>query len=592
MDSALVAESIRWNTAAQMSSYMKIKTKAGDVVGPKVNEFQREVSEIIEYCHDEGRPCRIIILKPRQKGSSTVSVAAGHVRLKAKGKTSGLIAGGAHFQGSNLFGILSTYAETDEMNEGMCVVKDKSADYSNGSSMTRITLANSNAGRSGTYQFMVVTEVAYLAEEGVANAKEVLNGLLKCVGYEKDTVIILESTAKGASGDYYDRYQKSISFEDFKAGKNGYIRVFYPWFAFEDSRLDPESEGIRGWSDLTELELHYVDKYSLDLHQVAWWRWAQREECDGDWDRFCQDYPWDEETAFLKSGRQRFNADGLKYQEELLKRLTRQHGVIETDHVGRVMFRPTSEEEARVVLTEKPKVGCRYLLAVDPMTGASQTGGDDPDSHGFGVLRAGYIDPSSKQWVEPALVCRVILYKDGDSRFGCWWDIDVLEEEIYRMAKYYGNCLIVPEMNMDRGLVELLKLRPDAHIYERELFNKREGTTTKALGWMTDVRTRGMVIEALARGIREAGKGKPGEGVELRCPWLLKECRNFVVKANGRAEAAQGHHDDQVLFTAIGLTVIDHATPYFIEERNEWLPPDLRGGGGGPSRPRGGGQFS
>jgi len=576
LDDSAIRNSVRWDTAAQMDGYLKIKTKAGDVVRPDPNEFQSEVSEIIRYCHEEQRPCRIIILKPRQKGSSTVSVAAGHVRLKAKANTAGLIAGGAHFQGQNLFRILDTYAEQDELDVGRCKVKDKRADYWNGSTMERITLANANAGRSGTYQFMVITEVAYLAEEGVASADEVLNGLLKCVGYEPDTVLILESTAKGATGDYYERYQKAITFEEFKAGANGYIKVFYPWFAFEDSRMEPSSEGIYGPDDLTAHEEELVRQWNLDLHQVAWMRWALREECDGDWDRFCQDYPFDEETAFLKSGRQRFNAEGLKYQRSLLPTRPREFGVLELDRYSRVMFRPTQEQEARVVRWEKPKVHCRYLLAIDPMTGESQTGGDDPDSHGYGVLRAGYIDPSSKQWVEPALVMRGILYKDG-TRFGCWWDIDVIEEEVYRMSKYWGNCVIVPEMNMDRGLVELLKLRPDANIYERELFNRREGVKTKALGWMTDKTTRPMIIETLARVIREAGRGAPGQGFEIRCPWAIKECGDFLVKPNGRAEAAQGKHDDQVLFLAIGVQNLDHATPYFEEVREEWLPPDLRG---------------
>lgn len=586
-------EVVRWNTAGQMEGYLKIKTKAGDVIRPEVNEYQAEISEIVEWCHDHGRPCRIIGLKPRQKGSSTVSVGVGHVRLKAKDKTSGLIAGGAHFQGSNLFGILSTYAEEDELDPGSCKVQDKVAVYANGSEMGRITLANSNAGRSGTYQFMLVTEVAYLAEEGVANAAEVLNGLLKCVGFEPDTIIILESTAKGASGDYYERYQKAITFDEFKAGKDGYVKVFCPWYRFKDSRRDPEKEGIVGWESLTDFEGELSRKWGLDLEQIAWMRWALRDECNGDWDRFCQDYPFDEETAFLKSGRGRFNVDGLKYQDEVSRRSLREHGVLEMDKYGRVVFRPVNEDEARVVRWERPVPGRRYILAVDLMTGESQTGSDDPDSHGYGVIRAGYLDAGTHQWVPPALVARGMLYPDKRGRMGCWWDIDVLEEEVYRMAKYYGDCIIAPEMNMDRGLVELLKLRFDANIYQRELFNQREGVKTKALGWVTDVRTRGMVVENLARAIREAGRGSIGEGIEIRDPWTIRECRNFVVKKNGRAEAAAGHHDDQVMFLAIGLTLIDHATPFIEPVVEGWIPPDLRGSmGAGEGQRYGRAQFS
>jgi hypothetical protein len=170
---------------------------------------------------------------------------------------------------------------------------------------------------------------------------------------------------------------------------------------------------------------------------------------------------------------------------------------------------------------------------------------------------------------------RNICYYDG-VRFGNWFDTDIVEEEIYKMAKLYGGSKIVVEVNKDRGLIELLKLRADADIYQREMFNKREQVTMQAYGWNTDVKTREMVISTLATALREAGKRKVGEGIELRCPWIVEQCKNFVTKTSGRSEAASGKHDDDVLFVAIGLQLIEHATPYFEHEREEWLPRDLR----------------
>ena len=144
------------------------------------------------------------------------------------------------------------------------------------------------------------------------------------------------------------------------------------------------------------------------------------------------------------------------------------------------------------------------------------------------------------------------------------------------MSRYYGRAKIVVEENKDRGLIELLKQRPDVDLYQREMFNRREQVTMEAYGWRTDVKTREMVISTLARALREAGKGAMGEGVEIRCPWIIDQLRNFITKANGRSEAASGKHDDDVLFVAIGLQLIEHATPYFETEREQWLPPDLR----------------
>lgn len=57
----------------------------------------------------------------------------------------------------------------------------------------------------------------------------------------------------------------------------------------------------------------------------------------------------------------------------------------------------------------------------------------------------------------------------------------------------------------------------------------------------------------------------------------MNECQNFVIKNNGRAEAAQGHHDDQVLSLAIGMYVLDaEAVTYYEPRVAAWLPPEIR----------------
>lgn len=571
---ATLREALRWDCAAWFESHSKIRKKSGDVSKPEINIYQQRIDEVVRYCHESGRPCRIVALKPRQKGSSTFGVAEGYRRLQAK-PASGLIAGGAHFQGANLFKMLRTYAENDGLDPGTCKVMDMEARFANGSTMERITLANANAGRSGTYQFLLVTEVAYLSDEGVANADEVLAGLLKCVPYEADTIIIEESTAKGAIGYFYDKFTTAITFDEFRQGRNGVVRLFAAWFEFADSRLVPISEGINGWDDLSDHERGLAEKWGLDLEQVAWMRWALREECKGDWDRFLQDYPFDPETAFLKSGRGMFSTSSLEWQEKVANLRPREFGYLQyNERADRIQWTRTDEAQARSVRWETPIPGCRYLIAVDTMTGADQTGGQDPDSHAVFVLRDGYMKQS--EWHEPAVVMRNMMapaVKPGS--LCCWWGIDVLEEEVWRMARYW-QALICPEMNMDRGLVELLKLRGDVDIYQREMFNRRESEVTKALGWMTDVRTRPMILEGLAGRLREAGRGGMG-GLEVRCPWAIKQMKNFVVKANGRAEASAGHHDDDVLSLGIACQLLDMATPWREVEREAWIPRDLRG---------------
>lgn len=535
----------------------------GEIVTPKANEFQVEVSDIIKWCEENDRPARIIILKPRRRGSSTVSVAAGYRRLQ-KRRSTGCIAGGSHYQNAKLFKMLKIYAENDSLDPGTCEVLSDIARFTNGSEMDRITLANPQAGRAGGYQFLVITEMAFLDEEGVADAKSTVSGLVKTVLFKPGTIIILESTANGASGDFYDRWCNAVTFDQFKAGKNGFVRVFYAWFQFADLRLsDPMSEGIGGWEDVTDEEAELAEKWKLDLNQIAWMRYAIREECGGDFDKFCEDFPFDAESAFRKSGRGRFSAKGIEYQEHLCTIRKREFGVLEhNERTGAVVWRPTDEREARFVRFEPPMHGRSYLSSCDPATGDSQTSGKDPDSNSHGVLRAGYIEAHTGRWIEPALAMRNMCYQDG-TRFGNWVDTDVLEHEIWLMTRYYGGCVSVVETNKDRGIIELQKARGDVDIYAREVFNRRDQEEQNQLGWTTTEKTREMIVSNLARALRETGKGQPGDGIEIRCPWIVEQLKNFVTKKNGRSEAAKGKHDDDVLMIAIGLQCIDMATPYF-----------------------------
>ena len=204
-----------------------------------------------------------------------------------------------------------------------------------------------------------------------------------------------------------------------------------------------------------------------------------------------------------------------------------------------------------------------WVTGLDSFAGA---GADDPDCHGVFVLRQGYFE-HGRGWVPPAIVARIAP--------PCRWDIDILEDRIWRLARYYGGrsgCLIVPEINADRGLVELLKLR-QANIYVREIFNRTEQTTSKAYGWQTTTATRERIIETLAKAIRE--QNTEGEGLDTWDPHFLEEAKNFVTKDNGRSEADTGHHDDDIFGVGIGLTVISAATELVEEIFARPLPPDI-----------------
>ena len=588
---------IRDDPAAWLETHGSIVKKSGEVVDPgclRVNHMQRLMNLVRAKCEELGLPCRILNLKPRQKGSTTFSGGwcYHHMRLT---RTSACVIGGQYSQTTNAWEIIQHYFKRDHFpwgNEG--AINTERGSFTNGSKIVPETAQDSEAARSGTFQFLFATEVARWAKEGVKEASKILGGALKCVPLLPDTVIILETTAWGANGDFYNRWIDAVDAEDFLAGKTitpgDYIRIFTPWFVFEDSAIkltpaqkiaiqntidrDPHHEGEReliatyGNSDLGYTRLGSVVTGADVWEQLAWRRQMIKTECKKDPEIFNEDYPHSWQTAFLKSGRREFNSTGLKQLAAKVKSRAITYGVLDEqrDSEG-VVWRNCSELEAWFWRWEEPRYGRRYLISPDTMTGATQVAGsDDPDCHGVPVWRAGYFE-SGRGWVPPAIVARIAP--------PCRWDIDILEDRLWRLARYYGGrrgCLIAPEINMDRGLVELLKLR-NANIYVREVFNRTEQTTTKAYGWQTTEQTRRMIIENLGRAIRE--QGTEGDGCDIWCPHFLTEAENFVIKPSGRSEADTGHHDDDILGGAIGLQVIASATELVEEVIARPLPPDI-----------------
>lgn len=571
--------------AVWFETFARIVDKEGEEIQPRVNVLQRRIRDAWEWCQEQGQACSLIVCKPRQGGCSTGSVGLGyHVCQSSRTRTRMRIMGGQYKHTKNLWTILKTFAERDKCPwpRGKIEVGDQVA-KAEGIEISQETAGDKDAGRSGTYRVVIVTELGRWREKGVANAKKVLSGFLACCPRMPGTLRIIESTAQGVGGEFASRYHKAVTLEQWKAGMrgNGFIRIFAAWWEFEDytKELDAE-EARRLEADLSEEEREMRDRYALSPGQLAWRRETIALELDGDADVFKQEYPANEQEAFLSSGRPRFSRAGLDRQREISRayRSLRSHGDISLSPDWQTAWVESEEEDSIFHRYEDRKEGLRYLVSVDTAEGATQAMGMDPDCHSVKVLRAGYYDERG-QWRAPAVVMRIRPPRAA-YRQGCRWDADVLEDAIYRAALYYGNCMIVVEMNHDIGVIELLKKRketpgaPKPKIFARPVFNEREQRTTNALGWRTTSGNREAIVSGLAAAIRETGK--EGGGIEIRCAHAIDECSHFERLDNGRSEAGAGWHDDDVLSLAIGLACIGQATIYTQPRVKRVDPADVK----------------
>lgn len=570
--SSLIANAVKGNLAAYFESFIFIQEKGGAFrEGAPMHIDQQKTADVIAWCREHKKPCRIQKLKPRRGGSSTISTAALYVDLMEEIKR-GCIMGGSEFQGNSLFSMLRLMATKDRIPRQRAQVLDAVARFPNGSTCDRINASNPTAGLAAGYEFMIVTELAKWASEGVAAADQVLNGALKCVPYLPGTTIIIESTADGVGNEYHRRYLQTISFEELKAGKEGFVRIFTPWFEFPDYVKEPNSEGIQSEDNLSQDERDLSAQYKLDLSRIAWMRYAIRELCGGDLDDFKENYPFNDVECFLLTGRKVFSIVGIKKMKDDLYKFPAVTGALDLvrGNNRQVLWRPASPADCNVLRWEPPMDGQKYLVAVDPATGASNTIGDDPDNHSVQVWRAGYIERG--QWVAPRLVAQLVDDYElwlKDRKYTLQWDIDVLEEYVWKLMCYY-QAILVPEMNMERGMVELIKLR-GGNIIIQDVPNRRENTQSARYGVYTYGGANGGIraayIGELVKGIREYAvfdpiRGRSQERCEIHSAIVLDECETFIKLKSGREEAMQKKKDDNVLCASIALSCIDVATTY------------------------------
>lgn len=556
--------------------------RSQDGVALHANWLQKRLFEIAQWCLDNNEPCRLLVYKPRQKGCSTGTLALAYWWSRRQ-RSNCLLMGEQKQQNQNLWGIFSHYAARDSFEWGNSIVKlnTESAEFSNGSKWQWETAGDPEAGRAGTYQVAVLTEVARWAEHGVANAGKILNGVQNCVPRLPGTLVIMETTVKGGFGEFFLKWSGdkaknvpgAVSFEDFKRGKrgNGWIKVFAPWFAFDDSRMACRDEqeaadimaGIGAISEEEKsAEQEMIRRFRLDAEQIKFWRDILINECQRDPDNRDREYPPTPEAGFKSTLPGRFNRIGLRKLREMAEgqRDAMRRIILENPSGDRKNYVPRivrEDSEASYYVWESPKVGYRYLLAADLAAGVEVTEGGERDCQTVLVIRQGFMSAQRGCWMPPKVVATI--------KPNCRVDQLVLADMAWRLARYYGGCLIVPEVNYDRGFIRALR-DLGAHIYEREraATDKDDQRPTKKYGFLTrgtdGEGMRGWCIERLAAAVREWDV----EGSGLDCPaeFVLAELEFFIRTESGREEAAPGKHDDWVLALCIALATIDGATLY------------------------------
>lgn len=536
-----------------------LKDKSGNDGGlafPRMNILQDRMETALELQQADNMPMRTITGKFRQGGSSRYHMNRAYWMGRNRPLEIGVIADDKNTT-PRLLNMWEVAYREDRFGDrrwgNAPACQGFPRKFSHGSQLWEETANDPRAGQGGTLQVLISSETAHYRSSGHSTGEAVFQSIANTVPDLPGTWIGLESTANGRQGVYYFTYKGAASLTEWRNGirKSGFIRVFAAWFedqGYVDKVTPDEEKAIL--DSLTESEIRLIERFGPDKITPGRLAWRRRilasPKMAGDEQKFNQEYPSDEESMFIGTGTQVFDLDGL--QELEMRQSTA--GAVRWGTLTKGVFLQTGLGEAWLRVWEEPQEGRSYLIACDFMEGEQADGSREQDCHAVGVWRQAYVDENGRHH-RAAMVAAIKLE--------CRVNLDILCGWIGEMARWYGDCLVVPEVNNAFGIVELLAKAGVLNFWMREapLEGRRvgEGKRLRKRGWMTTEPLREQIVATMQGFIRE-------QELDVRCPGWLSEMANFIAKANGRKEAAAGHHDDWVLMSCIAVQCLPAATRY------------------------------
>lgn len=477
---------------------LKIRTKDGNVTNLQLNIAQQQLLDAIERQYEEEGKIRVIILKARQMGLSTMVGGWLYWWLSQRRAQRGLVV--THHADSTraLFDMTRRYHENCpepiKPHTKYSSRRELNFDVLD-SSYVVATAGGESVARGETVTVAHLSELAFWSP---STAEENFNAIMQAVPNRKNTAVFIESTANGVSGKFYDLWRGAVE------GTNGFIPVFLPWFI-----QDEYMEEVVGQLEHTPDEDELREKYNLTDEQLAFRR---KKIAQNGIDLFRQEYPADADEAFLTSGRPIFNPEQLVSMIDEAEPHTHRLA-LEDDE-----WKPHPRGE--LILWDDVSPSETYTIGADVAMGIR--GGD------YSVAQ---VLDSKKRHV---------------ASFRAHVHPDYFADILLRMGEFFNNAYIICESN-SHGLLTCTRLYKDynyTNFHTEITVDKVTDKETIKLGFATTAKSKPLVINELRATLRERQLHSDDK-------ITLREMLTYIETETGGMEAEAGCHDDCVMSLAL-----------------------------------------
>ena len=507
-----------------------------------LNRPQRRVLATLERMRLEGRPVRLIMLKARQWGGSTlVQMYMAWIQCIHHRNWHSLICAHVKDTAATIRGMYTKmlasypdeYWEADTPHDFRPFERSVNTRVITGRDC-RVTVGSSEcqeAVRGADFAMAHLSEVAFWRATPSQSPEGFIRAICGGIARQPDTLIVLESTANGVGNYFHSEWLRS------EARLSDKEAVFVPWYEI-DMYTSTVDDPAALWSSLSDYEKQ-LWQLGCTLEQIQWYREKRREYSSHH--LMQAEFPTTAAEAFANTGSGVFSTEGIEALREwcssgyrlgelataspLLPGAMRVDGFVDDPCGNLKVWSP-------------PEAGPeRYVVAVDI--------GGRTDRADFSVIAV--IDRCSP---------------DGRPAIAAQWrghiDHDLLTAKAAAIASWYGNALLVVESNSlessgdpdaDNSLTLLSALnRHYPNLYRRRSPDSATRSLEQRVGFHTNRHTKAMVISHLISLVRD------GAYVE-RDADACNELAVYERDPSGRYGARQGCHDDIVMTRAIGLWV-------------------------------------
>lgn len=508
-----------------------------------LNRPQRRLAAVMEADRRAGRPIRVIMLKARQWGGSTmVQMYMAWIQSCHRRNWNSLICAHVKDTAASIRGMYSKMLQSypEPLWEGDAPPQFKPFERAQnireisgrGCRVTLGSSENQEAVRGSDYAMAHLSETAFYASTTLRSPEKFIRAICGAIAYYPYTLIVMESTANGVGNYFHSEWLRCVE------GKGDKHPVFVPWYEIDIYRLTP-NDPQAVFDSMNDYERYLWTDLGLSLDRIYWYRcksseYPMREQMQAE-------YPTTPDEAFINTGNNVFESAAV----ERLRADCRPP--VAVGDVSLLTGRFVEAANGKFRIWHRPEPGARYVVSVD-VGGRSAKA----DWSVITVMRhrrsAGHDNPQRH--------CVAAQWRGHT-------DHDILADISIAISRMYNNALLIIESNTleseygpgDDNLFVLQRMKSRYNnLYQRPVAFDRQGQgTSTRVGFHTNRSTKAMLINGLIEAVRNA------DYIEHDYD-ALNELLTYQQLPNGSYSAQPGYHDDILMTRAIALWALNQAS--------------------------------